>query len=78
IEPDLVRKHAPCCGGSIGSVNLTHAEKKAVTTIAIGKYVETHADILVVSCPLCKKTFVGPNKIKVMDIAEIVADRCEK
>jgi hypothetical protein len=30
-------------------------------------------DILATACPLCKKSFVHGNKVKVHDIAEIVA-----
>ena len=48
------------------------SEKKQITDEALDIYMKYKPEMLITSCPLCKKTFTKSNKIKVLDIAVIV------
>ena len=61
-----------CCGGSLGLMNVSVQEKDMITKNALGMLLANHPDILVTSCPLCKKTFSKHSKTEVRDIAELV------
>jgi len=77
-EAGKTAKDAPCCGGSLGALSLSYKERKNVTQVAIANYTSVGADILAVSCPLCKKTFASESKnIQIKDIAEIIAENLE-
>ena len=47
-------------------------EKRQITNEALDIYMKYKPEQLITSCPLCKKTFVKSNKLKVLDIAEVV------
>jgi Fe-S oxidoreductase len=63
-----------CCGGSLANLKLDHQKKTSIASDVVLKLTKSNPDILVTSCPLCKKTFSKVSKTKVADIAEIVAD----
>ncbi|MBG0858462.1 MAG: (Fe-S)-binding protein [Bacteroidales bacterium] len=62
-----------CCGGSLGNMKLGYKEKSRITRNAVSHLTKGNPEILVTSCPLCKKTFAAATKTRVADIAEIVA-----
>jgi len=62
-----------CCGGSLGGPALDIATRKAVARGAVSQLTANDPDLLVTSCPLCKKTFRPVSEIPVMDIAEATA-----
>ena len=64
-----------CCGGSLGSFNLTQQERDEITTNSVDDLMYNHPDEIVTACPLCLKTFSKKSPVQVKDIAEIV---CEK
>ncbi|MBO4567534.1 MAG: (Fe-S)-binding protein [Bacteroidales bacterium] len=64
-----------CCGGSLGSFNLTQQERDEITANSVDDLMYNHPDEIVTACPLCLKTFSKKSPVQVKDIAEIV---CEK
>jgi len=66
-----------CCGGSLSNIKISMQKRDEITNLAIDVFKSYDPDILVTSCPLCKKTFTRVNKVEVRDIAEIVAGAIE-
>lgn len=66
------KEKAYCCGGSLGNLKISQPERNAIRNHAIDSYAAYQPDVLVTSCPLCKKTFARNKKLPVLDIAEIV------
>ena len=64
-----------CCGGSLGSFNLTQKERDEITENSVADLMFNHPDEIVTACPLCLKTFARKSPVVVKDIAEVVADR---
>ena len=64
-----------CCGGSLGSFNLTQQERDEITANSVYDLMVNHPDEIVTACPLCLKTFARKAPIAVKDIAEVVASR---
>ncbi len=67
------RNQSLCCGGSLGSIGLSAHDRKKITQSVLTQFYSTKAEILVTSCPLCKKTFAGESEIPVKDLSEIVS-----
>jgi Fe-S oxidoreductase len=63
-----------CCGGSLGNMKISCRKKNSIAMDAAAEITRGNPDILVTSCPLCKKTLAAATDIKVADIAEIVAE----
>ena len=63
-----------CCGGSLGQFNLTPEQKEKIRSSALNEYESSGADMIVTSCPLCKKTFAKKSGLEVKDIAEMVLE----
>jgi len=70
------KETAHCCGGSLGNLKITQKERNLLQYQAVNDYLQYSPDLLVTACPMCKKTFVRNKKLKVLDIAEIVAKQC--
>ena len=68
------RANALCCGGSIGELKMSAAQRNVIRDNALNILCEPDPDILVTACPLCKKTFNTGSDTPVMDIAELVAE----
>jgi Fe-S oxidoreductase len=68
------RLNSLCCGGSIGDLSMNATQRNVIRDNALNILCESQPDILVTSCPLCKKTFDSGNSVAVKDIAEIVAE----
>ena len=64
-----------CCGGSLGSFNLTQQERDEITTNSVNDLLFNNPDEIVTACPLCLKTFARKSPVAVKDIAEVVADQ---
>jgi Fe-S oxidoreductase len=71
------RENALCCGGSLGDFSLSFDQRRVIRDEALEILMEPSPDILVTACPLCKKTFHDGSGVKVMDIAELVAERMD-
>ena len=61
-----------CCGGSLGVLNINGSQRDSITKQAVGNLLEQDPEILVTSCPLCKKTFTKHSPVEVKDISELV------
>ena len=64
-----------CCGGSLGSFNLTQQEREEITANSVNDLMHNHPDEIVTACPLCLKTFARKSPVAVKDIAEVVASQ---
>jgi Fe-S oxidoreductase len=65
-------RDAPCCGGSLGLLNAGREERNLITKKTLENYLKADPELLVTSCPLCKKTFAKHSPIGVVDVAELV------
>lgn len=72
------KEESLCCGGSLANIKIEMNERKQISDNAIDVYLNYNPEYLVTSCPLCKKSFAKSNKIKVVDIAEIVNGAIEE
>jgi len=72
ISTDQEKENGLCCGGSLGNVTITSEQRNKITQEACDILLKDKPDVLVTSCPLCKKTFQKVTDIPVYDIAEIV------
>ena len=66
-----------CCGGSLGSFNLTQKERDEITENSVADLMFNHPDEIVTACPLCLKTFARKSPVAVRDIAEVVAGQLQ-
>jgi Fe-S oxidoreductase len=63
-----------CCGGSLGNIKISSSDRQKIAVDAAARLTSGNPEILVTSCPLCKKTFSAATTTKVADISEIVAE----
>lgn len=66
-----------CCGGSLGSFNLTQQERDEITANSVNDLMFNNPDEIVTACPLCLKTFARKAPVAVKDIAEVVASQLQ-
>ena len=67
-----------CCGGSLGSFNLTQQERDEITANSVNDLMFNNPDEIVTACPLCLKTFAKKAPVQVKDIAEVVVNQIKK
>ncbi len=78
-EMGRTKERSFCCGGGGANVWYEIQEKKKVGVIRVEEAKATGADTLAVGCPFCITMFedavkaIGDEKMKVMDVAEIMA-----
>ncbi|MBN1183321.1 MAG: (Fe-S)-binding protein [Bacteroidales bacterium] len=68
------KEKAYCCGGSLGNLKIKQEERDMIRNQAINDYLSYNPDLLVTSCPLCKKTFMRNSQLKVLDISEVIVN----
>ena len=61
-----------CCGGSLGSLSLSFADREAITKASFADLTVAGPDIVATACPLCRSTFARYADRPVLDIAEIL------
>ncbi|MFO7722583.1 MAG: heterodisulfide reductase-related iron-sulfur binding cluster, partial [Bacteroidales bacterium] len=66
------RKEALCCGNSLADLVTPEQNRQQMRDHAIHELLESDPDILVTSCPLCKKSFSYGSPKPVKDIAEVL------
>ena len=71
-EADKNRQESVCCGGSLGSISLSFAQRENMTRAALENLYTSKADAIATACPLCQATFSRYADRPVQDIAEIV------
>lgn len=67
------KEYSFCCGGSLGNLKISEDQRMLLRDHALATNEGYSPDILVTACPKCKKTFAAGRKLKVFDLAEIVA-----
>lgn len=72
ISAEQENEKSLCCGGSLGNVTISAEQRTKITQDACNILLKNNPDILVTSCPLCKKTFQKVSDVPVYDLAEIV------
>ncbi|MBO7567194.1 MAG: (Fe-S)-binding protein, partial [Bacteroidales bacterium] len=78
VPMDREREKALCCGGSLANTKISMAERDVLAGKAMEEFASYNPDVVVTSCPLCKKTFAKVNSVAVKDLAEIVVEGMEK
>ncbi|NSW44589.1 MAG: (Fe-S)-binding protein [Bacteroidales bacterium] len=71
-ETAYQKEHSLCCGGSLGNFYFQEKDKVQVAQDAYDKIMTNHSEMLITSCPLCKKTFQKVAEKPVIDLAEII------
>jgi Fe-S oxidoreductase len=66
-----------CCGGSLGNTVLSPEQITVIRDQALDSLCTNQPDIIVTSCPLCKKSFQrgGKSSVEVKDVAEVVSQQ---
>jgi Fe-S oxidoreductase len=67
------RNKALCCGGSLGLIEITSEQRNKIIDESVNVLIKDKPDLLLTSCPLCKKTFSGRSSVEVKDISELIA-----
>lgn len=67
------RENAFCCGSSLANLAIDDKSQNSISKAVADHFADTGADVVVTSCPLCKKA-IARNAPKVMDLSEIVAE----
>jgi Fe-S oxidoreductase len=67
-----------CCGGSLANFTASNEQRMAVAKDAYQKMTATGAQLLVTSCPMCKKAFEKVSEKPVKDVAEIILSASKK
>ncbi|MBR4786685.1 MAG: (Fe-S)-binding protein [Bacteroidales bacterium] len=71
-EAEKNRAESICCGGSLGSLTLSFAQREEMTRAALENLYTSRADAIATACPLCMATFSRYADRPVRDIAEIL------
>jgi len=80
VEMERIRDESFCCGGGAGRVWLEVPAKERLSLVRLHEAMKTTPDVLAVSCPFCliqledAVRVAGEERIKVRDVAEILAD----
>ena len=61
-----------CCGGSLGSLTLSFAQREPITRASLENLCAESPDRIVTACPLCRSTFARYADRPVEDIAEVL------
>ena len=61
-----------CCGGSLGSLTLSFAQREPITRASLENLCADSPDRIVTACPLCRSTFARYADRPVEDLAEIL------
>ena len=71
-EAEKNREESICCGGSLGSLTLSFAQREEMTRAALDNLYTSRADAIATACPLCLATFARYSDRPVRDLAEII------
>ncbi|MDR2927830.1 MAG: (Fe-S)-binding protein [Cytophagaceae bacterium] len=68
------RNKSLCCGNNASTLLLTEAQRQDITANTVSVLQENNPDVIVTSCPMCKKNIQRHSRKKVSDIAEILCE----
>jgi Fe-S oxidoreductase len=63
-----------CCGGSLANLSATAKQRSDIAEQAYRQINRANADMMITSCPMCKKVFERVSDVPVKDIAEITVE----
>ena len=69
------RAESVCCGGSLGSLTLSFAQREKITRSSLENLYESRADAIATACPLCLATFSRYSDRPVKDLAQILDEQ---
>lgn len=69
---DYEKDNALCCGGSLANLSISTDKRMEITADACQRLISENTDLLITSCPQCKKTFEKVAGVPVADLAEVV------
>lgn len=72
------RDESVCCGGSLGSLTLSHKDRLQITNGSVETLMADNPDSIVTACPLCFRTFRETAPVPVKDIAQAVCENIDK
>lgn len=72
VNNEYEKDNTLCCGSSLANLSSDNEVRKAIAGDAYEKLTSNNAQVLVTSCPMCKKSFEKVSEIPVRDIAEQV------
>jgi Fe-S oxidoreductase len=72
VPSSYEKDNSLCCGGSLANLSISMEKRLEITQDAIDRLTIQKPDMLITSCPQCKKTFEKASGIPVKDLAEIV------
>lgn len=75
---DFDRQNSLCCGGSLGNTKISSALRKKIAKNTADELTRCNPEVVVTSCPLCKKTLGPVTDTRVADISELVAEALHK
>lgn len=75
-EAAKCREESVCCGGSLGSLTLSFAQREPITRASLENLCADAPDRIVTACPLCKSTYARYADRPVEDLAEILDRNC--
>ena len=78
VPSSYEKDNSLCCGGSLANLSIPMEKRLEITRDACNRLTTGNPDIMVTSCPQCKKTFEKAAGIPVKDIAEIVCEGMQK
>ncbi len=73
-ESEYSKDKSLCCGGGLANTHISQKEKTKVSQDVVKLLSETHMDVIVTSCPLCKKTLEKARMSEIKDISEVFAE----
>jgi Fe-S oxidoreductase len=73
VPTQYERDNSLCCGNSLANFSASNEARLSVTKDAYAKLNAANAQLMVTSCPMCKKAFEKVSEVPVRDIAEIVS-----
>ncbi len=78
VEVNEQRAEALCCGNSLSDFITPERKRQEMRDLALQSLMASDPDMLVTSCPQCKKSFTYGTSKPVRDIAEVVMDAVKK
>jgi Fe-S oxidoreductase len=74
VRTEYEKDNTLCCGGSLANLSATSTQRSDIARQAYMQINEAHADMMITSCPMCKKVFERVSDVPVKDIAELIAE----
>src|SRR5699024_1760314 len=72
--PGHSRSEALCCGSSLDNTVIDDGQQVRIGRAMTAELEATGAETIVTACPLCKKAIVRNASVRVVDIAQVVAE----